>query len=147
MSENAVINFIERKREYNRENQLHLNFSELVGLGGNDYFRYYLQVSYNVNTGNFSLTHPIRCRGSGKIYPAKDCGKIDLEDIPPEIVSRYEGYRKTDSLKQIIKRRLFREAKLALKNSRSSRKLLIRSKLSSSNTFQSSLWSYTPSGW
>lgn len=138
MSIDSVINQIEYNREYKRENYLHIDLSDSVDLGDGDVFGYCLVLKYNANTGNVYLAHPVSFRGY-KIYPTKNCGKIDLDEVPDDVISRYEGYNVERNRIRREKCRLFRESRFKLRNSRSSRKLIISSCHNNLNIIQSML--------
>jgi len=107
ISENSVINDILADREYRRKNCVSQCLYEWVDIGDGDEYQDCVHLKYNGSTGCVSVISSLRFHGSKKIYTRRNCGKIDLDNLPLDVLARYRGYRlKHDNNRRLKRRKL-----------------------------------------
>lgn len=93
ISENTIKNRISSFREYKKLYLKKIYISEWVNIGDGDEFQITFEAFVNISTGSSRVCSGVRFHGSGNIvYPGTHCGKIDLDNIPCDVLNRYRKY-------------------------------------------------------
>lgn len=93
ISDKTIIDSIKRRRVYEKNNISCIHITQWFDLGDGDLFQSCVRVAENKLTGNVHSVSSLRFRGAGRnVFPGTNCGKIDLSNVPSDIVNRYRAY-------------------------------------------------------